>query len=92
MRLCKPPRPRWRKTTSALFWIGRDDKLEGILTDRDIIIRAVVDGPDATSVAVSEIMSSTLFTCREGYEVEAALREMTERQVRRLRCSTRTTS
>jgi CBS domain-containing protein len=65
-------------------WIGRGDTLEGILTDRDIIIRAVVEGRDMTTLPVRDIMSTTLFTCREGEDVEAVFRQMTERQVRRL--------
>jgi CBS domain-containing protein len=64
--------------------IGSDDKLEGILTDRDIILRVVVDGRDSTSTRVGEVMSSTLFSCLEEDKVDAAFREMSERQVRRL--------
>ncbi|WP_137389046.1 CBS domain-containing protein [Rhodoligotrophos defluvii] len=64
--------------------VGSDDQLEGILTDRDIILRVVVDGLDVTSVRVRDVMSSTLFTCNEMDPVADALKEMTERQVRRL--------
>jgi CBS domain-containing protein len=64
--------------------VGRRDEVEGILTDRDIIVRAVVGGRDTTLVMVREIMSSHLFTCRETDTLEAAFREMQERQIRRL--------
>ncbi|MFP5407496.1 MAG: CBS domain-containing protein, partial [Gammaproteobacteria bacterium] len=64
--------------------VGTDDRLEGVLTDRDIILRVVVDGRDARSVLVRNVMSSTLFACRESDTVEDAFREMSERQVRRL--------
>jgi CBS domain-containing protein len=63
---------------------GTDDKPEGILTDRDIILRVVVDGLDSTKLRVRDVMSSTLFTCREEDSVEDVFREMSERQVRRL--------
>jgi CBS domain-containing protein len=67
----------------AVF-IGHDTTLEGIVTDRDILLRAVVEGRDPTLVPVREIMSSTIFACRETDTLETAFREMRERQVRRL--------
>jgi CBS domain-containing protein len=60
------------------------ERLEGILTDRDIILRVVVDGRDPTQVRVRDIMSSRLFTCTADDTVETALRTMREHQVRRL--------
>ena len=64
--------------------VGPEGKPAGILTDRDIIIRVVVEGRDPGAVSAGEVMSSTLFTCREDDSVEAALGLMGERQVRRL--------
>ena len=64
--------------------VGPEGAPAGILTDRDIIIRVVVEGRDPGAVAAGEVMSSTLFTCRADDTVEAALGLMDERQVRRL--------
>lgn len=64
--------------------IGSGQSLEGILTDRDIILRAIVDGRNPAELRVREIMSSTLFTCQEDDTLEDAFRIMSERQVRRL--------
>jgi CBS domain-containing protein len=64
--------------------VGTQEQLEGILTDRDIILRAVIDGRDTNSLLVREVMSSTLFSCHEEDTVETALRTMKEHQVRRL--------
>lgn len=61
-----------------------NDSLEGVLTDRDLILRVVVEGRDARSLPVREIMSSTVFSCRADDPIESAFREMSERQVRRL--------
>ena len=58
--------------------------IEGVLTDRDIILRVVIDGRDARSLKVREVMSSMVFSCHEGDSVEAAFDEMSGRQVRRL--------
>src|SRR5690606_17821775 len=52
--------------------------------DRDIILRAIVDGRNPSELRVSDIMSSTLFTCRDDDTIEEAFRIMSERQVRRL--------
>jgi CBS domain-containing protein len=64
--------------------VGTDGALEGVLTDRDIILRGVVEGRDIATLIVRDIMSSTVFTCREDDSVEDAFQEMSERQVRRL--------
>ena len=64
--------------------VGTAESLEGILTDRDIILRLVVDGLGSAEVRVRDIMSSTLFCCRENDSLEQAFAEMSDRQVRRL--------
>jgi CBS domain-containing protein len=64
--------------------VGAADALVGILTDRDIILRLVAVGRNPAEVRVGEVMSSTLFTCRDDDTLEYAFREMRERQVRRL--------
>lgn len=61
-----------------------NDRLEGVLTDRDLILRVVVEGRDARRLPVREIMSSTVFGCHADDPIESAFREMRERQVRRL--------
>ena len=64
--------------------IGVDGMLEGVLTDRDIILRVVVDGKNPAEVAVRDVMSSRVFSCREDDPVESALLEMRDRQIRRM--------
>ena len=64
--------------------IGAGDSIEGILTDRDIILRAIVNGRNPAELRVRDIMSTTLFMCRDDDSLEDAFRMMSERQVRRL--------
>lgn len=64
--------------------VGTKDALAGILTDRDIILRVVALGRNPSEVTVADVMSSTLFTCRDDDTLEHAFQEMRERQVRRL--------
>jgi len=63
--------------------VGENDRLVGILTDRDIAVRAVAKGK-APSVKVREVMSAELKYSYEDETVEDAARNMGELQVRRL--------
>jgi CBS domain-containing protein len=64
--------------------VGSEESLQGILTDRDIILRVVVEGDDPSKVRVREAMSPNLVTCREDDSLETVFQQMSERQVRRL--------
>jgi CBS domain-containing protein len=67
----------------AIF-VGLEDAITGILTDRDIILRVVVNGDSPAAVRVSDVMSKTVFACKEDDTVETALAIMRERQIRRM--------
>ncbi|MHA7871025.1 MAG: CBS domain-containing protein [Hyphococcus sp.] len=58
--------------------------LVGMITDRDIAIRAVGDNKDPASVKVREIMSEDCFWCSDSETVEDAVRIMEQNKVRRL--------
>jgi len=60
------------------------DRLKGVLTDRDITIRATADGRDPAKTMVSEVMSTDLAYGLEDQEVEEAVTVMEARQIRRL--------
>lgn len=63
--------------------VGDNDRLVGMITDRDIAIRGVASGkgPDAK---VREVMSSDVKYCFEDDDVEDVLENMGDLQVRRL--------
>src|SRR5262245_40857098 len=75
---------RMAKADVGAILVGNVDELQGISTDRDIIIRVVVEGRDPSAVDVSDVMSATLFACSEDDSLEFAVAEMKKRQVRRL--------
>ena len=56
----------------------------GIITDRDITVRAVARGMDPNLTRVEEVMTKDVLSCRSDSEVEAACELMEKRQVRRL--------
>jgi len=64
--------------------VGENDRLVGMLTDRDITIRAVAAGKEPTECKVREVMSPEIRYIYDDELVEDAARNMTQLQVRRL--------
>ena len=63
--------------------IVEDDRLVGVVTDRDLAIRVLAEGKGAET-AVSEIASKDIVTVDPQQSIEEAARLMAEHQVRRL--------
>lgn len=59
-------------------------RLRGVITDRDITIRAVAEGRDATSTLVSDVMTKDVETCNKNDSVQNVLQLMEREQVRRV--------
>ena len=68
----------------ALPICGDDNRLKGMITDRDIVVRCVADGKDPDDVQVSEYAEGKPVTIGADDPVEEILRTMTEHHVRRL--------
>jgi CBS domain-containing protein len=60
------------------------DRLAGMVTDRDIVLRAIARGKDPRGMATSEISSGELVTVGPDHELADALQLMAQHQVRRL--------
>lgn len=60
------------------------NKLVGVVTDRDVIVRAAADGRDLNSTKVNEIMTRELHTARADDFVFQAIRLMGDKQIRRV--------
>src|SRR5438876_11903193 len=61
-----------------------NDRLAGMITDRDITVRAVAEGEDPKKIKVRDIMTPEVHYCFEDDLVGEAARLMEEKQVRRL--------
>ena len=59
-------------------------KLVGLITDRDIVLRAVAEGKDCNAVRAEEVMSTDVHTARPNERVVDVIRKMGDKQVRRI--------
>src|SRR6185503_20895012 len=59
-------------------------KLLGLITDRDIVLRAVGDGKDCNATRAEEVMSTDVHTARPHERVVEVIRKMGDKQVRRI--------
>jgi CBS domain-containing protein len=59
-------------------------RLMGIVTDRDLALNVVAEGRDAHNVRIEEVMTRNPVTCREGDDVDKAMRAMADHQIRRI--------
>jgi CBS domain-containing protein len=72
------------KLDIGLLPVSDGKKIVGIVSDRDITIRAVAKGLDPERTAVREVMTEEVFTCPVGSDALVACTLMEEKQVRRL--------
>jgi len=72
-----------KQIDAGVLPVGENDRLIGMITDRDIAVRAVAEGkgPDTT---VREVMSQEVLYCFDDEGLEDVARQMRELQVRRL--------
>lgn len=64
--------------------VGKDDKLIGMITDRDIALRIVAAGRDPEKTTVEEVMTKGIVYCRTNETVEDAIHLMNQKKIRRL--------
>src|SRR5918994_4941515 len=74
------------KDVGAVPICGEDDRLKGMLTDRDIVVKVIAEGKDPSSVKAGELGVGDGKTITIGADdsIDEALRTMTEYKVRRL--------
>jgi len=64
--------------------VGMDNHIKGIITDRDIVIRAIAQGKDPGAEKVSAYMTHHIFACNEEDTLSDAAQKMREHKVSRL--------
>ena len=69
---------------SGVLPVGQKDRVVGMLTDRDITIRATAAGKDPNQTRVEAVMTPDVVYCYEDEDARDAARKMEEHQLRRL--------
>lgn len=64
--------------------IEQNDKMVGMITDRDIVVRVVANGKDPSTTKVADCMSEGISYCYDDEDIEAIAHKMASVQVRRL--------
>ena len=65
--------------------IGENDRLVGMVTDRDIVCKGLTqDNFDARDATARDVMTTEIHCCREDDDLAKAVRHMEELKVRRL--------
>ena len=73
--------PEARRVNSTIHGNGR---LVGLITDRDIVVRAIAEGRDPRTTRAEEIMTEEVHTAHPNDRVIEAIRKMGDKQVRRI--------
>jgi CBS domain-containing protein len=68
----------------ALPICGEDDRLKGMLTDRDIVVKVLAAGKDPASTKAGELGEGKPVTIGADDSIDEAIRTMKEHKVRRL--------
>ena len=64
--------------------VGENDQLIGMVTDRDIILRAVANGKDISKLTARDVMTKGMIYCQDSEDVGDAVRIMESKKIRRL--------
>ena len=62
----------------------QSNTLVGIVTDRDIVVKAIAEGQDVNTTKVGDVMSKKLVTCHADDAVDVAMKAMAQFQLRRI--------
>lgn len=71
-------------SVGALPVCGEDDRLAGMITDRDIVVKVLAEGKDPRAVHTSELAEGEVVTIGADDPAEEILRTMAAHRVRRL--------
>ena len=75
---------RMRAENIGALLVSENGQLLGMITDRDIVVRAIAEGDGDGSTSVRDVMSEGVCCCFESDELDQAAKVMAQHQVRRL--------
>lgn len=75
---------RMRQSDCGSVLVGDNDRLVGMITDRDLALRCVAASHDPEETSADEIMTQQILYCRDTDSLEDVTLNMTKNKVRRL--------
>lgn len=64
--------------------VGKDDRLLGVITDRDLALRCVAESHHPAETTAEQVMTKEILYCRDTDSLEQVALDMTKNKVRRL--------
>lgn len=75
---------KMQKIDSGVLPVGEEGNITGIITDRDIIIRAIANGTNPSQARVSDYMTTKIYSCKDTDTLNDAADQMRKNHVSRL--------
>ncbi len=75
---------RMSKYNLGLLPVEENDRLVGMITDRDIVIRCLASGFNPESTSVKDAMTKAVYYCFEDEELDEVAKSMSRQAVRRM--------
>lgn len=75
---------RMKKFDVGSLPVGENDKLVGMITDRDIVCRAVAEGADMAALTARDAMTKGIRYAKDSDDLAKAMKQMANEKVRRL--------
>lgn len=75
---------RMAKADIGAIPVGRNDRLIGMITDRDLALRVIAEKRDPQTTRAEEVMSPGIIFCNTEETVEDAIHLMDQKKIRRL--------
>ncbi len=74
----------WSTDCGILPVVAEGGRVVGLITDRDICMAAAIKGRHLENIAIEEVTSGRVFSCKPDDDVHVALKTMQQNKVRRL--------
>ena len=75
---------RMKQHDCGTILVGEGDKLTGIITDRDIVIRCIAKWQDPATMTADQCKTPKILYCTQSDEAETVLEDMARNEVRRM--------
>lgn len=75
---------KMQKSDCGSILVAKDDRLVGVITDRDLALRCVAKSHDPAQTKAEQVMTKEILYCRDGDEMEDVVQNMMKNKVRRL--------